>query len=67
MLEITLAIALALSLAGNAILALKIKKQSRQETYDCKELLQDLLSGTALVAIRRIAAADVLIRAPRGQ
>lgn len=42
------------------------KKPKKQESYECKELLQDLLSGDALVKVERIAPADFFLTSPRG-
>lgn len=58
---------LAASLGLNAFWFWKFKKapRAREQTYDCKELLSDLLAGSALVQVRRIAPADVLLRSPR--
>ncbi len=57
------------SLAGNGILAwhLFTKRKGASETYDAQALLTDLLHGSALIRVERVAPADVLIRSPRGR
>lgn len=45
---------------------LKLSKQ-RQESYEVKDLLQDILSGKGLVEVRRISPIDVFLRSPRDQ
>lgn len=63
---IILTVLAASSLTLNAFLLLrKIKKPNKQETYDVKELLNDLLSGRALVEVRRISPADIFLRSPK--
>lgn len=38
----------------------------KHETYDVKELMQDLLAGEALVRVTRISPNDVFLRSPKG-
>lgn len=40
----------------------KAKKEAREPTFDCRELLHDLTEGAALVKITRISPLDVYIR-----
>lgn len=41
------------------------KNPPKQESYDCKDLLQDMLQGEALVRITRISPSDIFLRSPR--
>lgn len=67
MLELTVGI-LAASIILNLYLGNKIQKQKkRQATYDCNELLSDLLAGQSLVKVTRLAPTEHFIRSPRGQ
>jgi Na+-transporting NADH:ubiquinone oxidoreductase subunit NqrC len=65
-----ISVILTVTLVGSILLnahqyrALRQKPQ-RQETYDVKELLADLLSGDGLVQVRRISPTDVFLRSPR--
>lgn len=59
---------LAVSLCLNAyLLWQKAHTPPKQESYEVKELMSDLLSGSALIKIERIAPADVILRSPRGR
>lgn len=64
-------ILLGASVTGNFWLYSRYKhlisqKPKKQESYEARELLSDLLSGVALVEVRRIAPAQVILRSPRG-
>lgn len=39
--------------------------KARPETYEVKELLNDLLSGSALIQVTRVAPTDYFLRSPR--
>ena len=55
-----------LSLAANGYLFFLFKKKpTKQESYEAQELLRDLLTGSALIEVRRIAPTDVFLRSPR--
>lgn len=45
----------------------KKTRKTRPRDYDAQALLADLLAGTALVKVTRIAPHDVLIRSPKDQ
>lgn len=54
------------SLSLNAYFLYRLKKiKSRPDSYEARELLQDLVSGDALVRITRVAPANVILRSPR--
>jgi hypothetical protein len=57
------------SVAGNVILGWRLwsHKSAPREDYDAQALLTDLLHGSALIKVERVAPADVLIRSPRGR
>ena len=57
------------SVAGNVILGWRLwsQKSLPREDYDAQALLTDLLHGSALIKVERVAPADVLIRSPRGR
>lgn len=66
MIVVPLSILLALSIAGNVFFILRPKSRTRRENdRTAEELLADLLRGTAIVRIDRIAPSDVLLRSPR--
>jgi hypothetical protein len=64
-----LSVALLSSLIINFILYFKIKylkkENPKESSYEVKELLQDLLSGSALVKVSRISSEDVFFRSMR--
>ncbi len=65
---IVLSIALLFSFGYNAVqhwTLRKIRTNPKNQTYDAKELLTDLLRGEGLVRITRIAPGDVFLRSPR--
>lgn len=41
------------------------KKPPKEESYEVKELLQDLLGGKALIAVHRVDPASVFLRSTR--
>lgn len=54
---------LALSLGLNLFLYQKLKKKPpKEESYEVMDLLQDLLAGEAMVQVKRIDPASVLMR-----
>jgi preprotein translocase subunit YajC len=66
MIVIPLSILLAVSVATNVFFILRPNSKSRREnSRTAEELLADLLRGTAIVRIDRIAPSDVLLRSPR--
>lgn len=66
-LNLSLAFFLALSLCLNLALFFWAKSQKKKpiQSYEASQLLNDLLSGEALVRVQRVAPSDVLIRSPR--
>lgn len=66
MIVIPLSILLAISVAANVFFIFRSNSKSRREnSRTAEELLADLLRGTAIVRIDRIAPSDVLLRSPR--
>jgi hypothetical protein len=67
-LELTLGIGLAASVAGNIALFVLLKKKSatKQMSIEASEVLRDLLNGSALVKVSRVAPEDIFLRSPRG-
>jgi hypothetical protein len=65
---IVLSVVALVSLALNgALFYSRSKRAPKQESYECKELLQDLLAGESLVRVQRVAPSDVFLRSPRGE
>ena len=56
------AILLTVSISLNIYLFVKSRRPKKQVSYDATALLQDLLSGAALVKVTRIAPEDVFLR-----
>jgi hypothetical protein len=64
--ELVLTLVLALSVAGNAFLGLRLKeKLKKQPTYDATELLRNLVRGDALIVVRCVDPENVFIRSVR--
>lgn len=56
---------LIISLLLNVFLYLRLKKKSqKQDSYELKDFLQDMLGGHGLVKVTRIAPGDVFVRRP---
>jgi len=43
-----------------------LKEAKKAPTYDAQALLQDLISGHALIKVERLGPLDYFIRSPRG-
>jgi hypothetical protein len=57
---------LIISISANVFFLLNLKKKPvKTNSRSAEELLSDLLRGTAIVRIERIAPSDVLLRSPR--
>ena len=60
---------LALSLAGNVLLGVLLRKSRKKPveklTVTAEALLHDLTSGSAVVRIERLNPADLFLRSPR--
>ena len=57
---------LLISITINIVQFLQRKKPQKQVDYDVQALLQDLMSGAALVKVVRISPEDVFLRSTRG-
>lgn len=64
---VSLAVALACSLAANAYLWWRTRTAESEPSYDARQLLHDLTRGEAVIRIKRIDPDDILIRSPRGR
>lgn len=64
---LALSMALAISLSANVFLVFKLIASRKEPvlTADAKDLLQNILSGTAIIRMDVINPSDILIRSPR--
>ena len=64
---IILSCLLIISASLNVYLFIKIRKsrKARPDTYEVKDLLQDLLAGSGYIKVTRISPTDFYLRSPR--